>query len=75
MFGSCSVARSPYVSTLVDIAGILIEVREKSIWLNDGTTKVWLPLSQVEVDTPGAAAGHSVSVAMPEWLAKEKGLI
>ena len=65
----------PYQSDLVDIAGIVIERREKAVWLNDGTKKVWLPLSQVELDPEDAGAGHAVSVAMPEWLAKEKGLI
>jgi hypothetical protein len=68
-------SRSPYQSGLVDIAGIVIERREKAVWLNAGTSKAWLPLSQIEMDPPGADAGHSVSVAMPEWLAKEKGLI
>lgn len=68
-------ARSPYASELVDIAGILIDVREKAVWLNDGTTKAWLPLSQIELDPPHASAGHTVKVTMPEWLAKDKGLI
>jgi hypothetical protein len=65
----------PYQSDLVDIAGIIIETREKAVFLNAGDRKVWLPLSQIEIDPPGASAGHSVKVAMPEWLAKEKGLI
>ena len=65
----------PYQSNLVDIAGIVIEIREKALWLNAGTTKAWLPLSQIEIDPEDAGAGHSVTVAMPEWLAKEKGLI
>lgn len=68
-------SRGPYHSDLVDIAGIVIERREKALWLNAGTSKAWLPLSQIELDPRDASAGHSVSVAMPEWLAKEKGLI
>ncbi len=67
--------RNPYRSTLVDIAGIVIERREKAVWLNAGDTKAWLPLSQVELDPEDADAGNSVTVAMPEWLAREKGLI
>jgi hypothetical protein len=43
------------------------------VFLNDGTRKEWLPKSQIEVDPDDASAGHSVIVAMPEWLAKEKG--
>ena len=66
---------SSYRSNLVDIAGIVIERREKAVWINAGDTNAWLPLSQVELDPPDASAGHAVEVAMPEWLAKEKGLI
>ena len=66
---------NPYRSALVDIAGIVIERRATSVWLNAGTTKAWLPLSQVELDPADAGPGHSVTVAMPEWLAQEKGLI
>lgn len=68
-------AGRPYQSDLVDIAGIVIERREKAVWLNAGTTKAWLPLSQVELDPADASAGHSVTVVLPEWLAKEKELI
>lgn len=64
-----------YRSALVDIAAIVIERREKAIWINAGDTKAWLPLSQVELDPEGADAGDSVEVTMPEWLAQEKGLI
>lgn len=66
---------SSYRSNLVDIAAIVIERREKAVWINAGDRKAWLPLSQVELDPEGADAGHSVEIAMPEWLAKEKGLI
>lgn len=68
-------SRGPYRSDLVDIAGIVIERREKAIWINAGDTKAWLPLSQVELNPEDADAGHSVEISMPEWLAKEKGLI
>lgn len=33
---------------------------------------VWLPLSQIEIEEKG---GDTVEVTMPEWLAKDKGLI
>lgn len=64
-----------YRSDLVDIAGVVIERREKAIWIDAGDRKAWLPLSQVELDPEDASAGHAVEVAMPKWLAKEKGLI
>jgi hypothetical protein len=66
---------NPYRSNLVDVAGIVIERRPTSIWINAGNTKAWLPLSQIELDPEDASAGHAVEIAMPEWLAKEKGLI
>ena len=65
----------PYKSDLVDIAGILLDVREKAIFLNAGDRQVWLPLFQIEIDPPGAGTDDTVEVAMPEWLVKEKGLI
>ncbi len=65
----------PYQSDLVDIAGIIVESRPLSIRLNDGTRKGWLPRSQIEIDPTDASAGHSVTVAMPEWLAQGKGVI
>ncbi len=66
---------NPYRSTLVDIAGVLIERRPTAVWIDTGDRKPWLPLSQVELDPEDASEGHSVTVAMPEWLAKKKGLI
>lgn len=64
-----------YRSDLVDIAGVVVECREKAVHLNAGDRRVWLPLSQIELDPKDASVGHSVTVAMPEWLAQEKGLI
>lgn len=66
---------SAYRADLVDVAGVVIERRDKAVWIDAGDRKVWLPLSQVELDPEDASAGHKVVVAMPEWLAKEKGLI
>jgi hypothetical protein len=53
---------------LVDIE---VEIRystERAIMVWDGEREVWLPKSQVEINTDG-------TVTMPEWLAKEKELI
>jgi hypothetical protein len=58
-------------SDLVDIAGEIRTQTEKAIQFYDGTTLVWLPRSQIEIDDDG----RTVIVAMPEWLAKDKGLI
>ena len=69
---------------LVDIACRVVQERELSIAIADGTTEeikdertgelkerekwFWLPRSQVEVNNDG-------TVTMPEWLAEEKELI
>lgn len=55
-------------SNLVDIAGELRHETENAFQIFDGTEVVWLPKSQVEDNGDG-------TFAMPEWLAKEKGLI
>lgn len=56
-------------SDLVDIAGELRRQTYKAFLIFDGTKEVWLPKSQVEHDPDDG------TFAMPEWLAKEKGLI
>lgn len=63
-------------SKLVDIACVVREKREKAIAVVDGTMDpelnrekwFWLPRSQIEIN-------DDATVTMPEWLAKEKGLI
>lgn len=56
-------------SDIVDIAGDLRHETGKAYLIFDGTKEVWLPKSLVERD-----AEHN-TFAMPEWLAKDKGLI
>lgn len=58
-------------SNLVDVTGEVRQDREKSILFFDGTREVWLPKSQIEIESKGKL----VEVTMPEWLAQEKGLI
>lgn len=63
------------MSRLVDIACEVRKETDKGIAIWDGEEKpdgselwTWLPKSAVEVNDDG-------TVTMPEWLAKEKGLI
>ena len=56
-------------SDLIDIAGELRRETERAYLVFDGTKEVWLPKSLVEHD-----AGDG-TFAMPEWLAKDKGLV
>jgi len=47
----------------------LLENREKAILIKVGSKKYWLPKSQIDFRE------WSSIVEVPEWLAKEKGLI
>ena len=53
-------------------AGNIARETDKAIALSltDGPALIWLPKSQIEVERDG----QSISVAMPYWLAKDKGL-
>jgi hypothetical protein len=56
-------------SNLVDIAGEVQGETDKAYRFFDGNRTVWLPKSQVEWDETDG------TMAMPEWLAKDKELI
>ena len=62
---------SDHASNLVDIAVEFRHETPKAILVYDGAKEVWLPKSQVEYEH----SGGGVIVTMPEWLAKDKGLI
>lgn len=67
---------SEYKSDLVDVAVVRHAETDKAILVSETAHKddaVWLPKSQIEV----ANDGHKnfVTVTLPEWLAKDKGLI
>lgn len=62
---------------IIDIAGCLHAETEKAILFSDTADKkdaVWLPKSQVEFERDGSQE-RFVTVTLPEWLAKDKGLI
>lgn len=56
-------------SDLIDVAGEIQGETHAAYRFFDGARTVWLPKSQVEWD------GDDKTMAMPEWLAKEKELI
>lgn len=56
-------------SDIIDIAAELRRETDKAYCIFDGDKEVWLPKSQVEHDLSDG------TFAMPEWLAKDKGLI
>jgi RNase P/RNase MRP subunit p29 len=53
---------------LVDIAGEVRIETDKAMKIYDGTKTCWVPKRLIEVNGDG-------TLTMPEWLAKEKGLI
>lgn len=53
---------------LIDIDCKILNETDKTIRIDDGTKKEWLPKSQIENNKDG-------TVTMPEWLAIEKGFI
>lgn len=53
---------------LTDIAAELRHETERAYLIFDGDQEIWLPKSQAERNTDG-------TFTLPEWLAKEKGLI
>lgn len=60
--------RSAGRSDLVDIACEIRAETERALQIYDGERTVWLPRSQIEIGADG-------TIAMPEWLAKDKELI
>lgn len=63
-------------SDLVDIAAVRHAETDKAILVSETGEKsdaVWLPKSQVEIENDGHK--NFITVTMPEWLAKDKGLI
>lgn len=62
---------------IIDIAGCLYAETEKAILFSDTADKkdaVWLPKSQIEFTHDGGEE-RFITVTLPEWLAKDKGLI
>ncbi len=62
---------------IIDVAGVMFSETDKAILFGDTADRakaVWLPKSQVEVEHDGGQ-DRFVTVTLPEWLAKDKGLI
>lgn len=60
-----------------NIIDIIVEYRRETalaILVHDGAHTVWLAKSQIEIEIDKPKLGMA-EIALPEWLAKEKGLI
>lgn len=63
-------------SDLVDIAVCRMAETEKAILVSETGDKgnaVWLPKSQCEIENDGHT--NFITVTLPEWLARDKGLV
>lgn len=61
-------------SDIIDIACIIKRKTERAALIDHGGKEpVWLPLSQIEICK--SDDGKTDIVSLPEWLARDKGLI
>lgn len=61
---------------LVDVTVDEVEVEtEKAIMVSDGYKTAWIPKSQIAETSEVQARGDRGNLRIPEWLAKDKGLI
>lgn len=62
-------------SDLVDLEGRVRAVTDTAILFHsDDDESAWLPRSQIQVEGE-IEVGERVKIALPEWLAVEKGLV
>lgn len=52
----------------IEIACKIIRHTEKAILINDGKADIWLPIKYVKIIA-------DTEIEIPEWLAKDKGII
>ena len=67
---------SRYDAQRVEVSVEFVRRTDRAILVKDGgDEELWLPLSQVEDFAEDAKPGDALDISLPEWLAKEKGLI
>lgn len=59
---------------IIDLSVIIVHATARAVLVKEteDSEGAWLPLSQVEIDGEPGRVG---TVTLPEWLAREKGLI
>lgn len=63
-----------YRSDLVDISIVLVHQTEKAVLVDAGLDEpVWLPRSIIEIEQD--SNGKTWTITLPEYIAKQKGLI
>lgn len=53
----------------------IITTTLRAILVDDGDQEVWLPASQIDMESIEHNRDGTVTLMIPEWLASEKGLI
>lgn len=56
----------------VEIACTVKRETDKAVLINDGTRDAWIPKALIDLHPE---MGDVVTAVMPEWVAKDKGLI
>jgi len=71
------VARKLETKGYCHIACEIRAISERAVLVHDGARAAWLPKSQIEdpVDLTREHLGQAVEILLPEWLAKDKGLL
>jgi hypothetical protein len=60
----------------IEVSVTFKHITDRAVLVNDGDKDIWLPLSMVDGgDIMAMEPGDVVELLLPEWLAKEKGLI
>lgn len=58
----------------IDFDVEVLHETDQAVWVSDGINEVWIPKSQISDELEYLTNGL-VRILIPEWLAKEKGLI
>ncbi len=64
------------IGEMFELEAELVTETDRAYRINDGATRCWLPKSQVGMrDEKRKGSKLYATFAIPEWLAKEKGLV
>lgn len=59
----------------IDVEGDVIRITDDAVLIDvDGVGDVWFPLSQIAVEPAPPVKDETVTVTMPTWMAKDRGI-
>lgn len=64
-------------SNQIEFGGTVERETDKAFLVSDGINEMWIPKSQIikARRIGGSASHHDFEFVLPEWLAKDKGII